>query len=156
MSHFILVLFLTIQHTNTSLHLGWLLYLNDDGENRLISYVVLTRSRQDLYNKEEEKTLQRIPVWYWPNTLRRLSQKTFTTLECHNWGKLCVPYFLRVLGFYSSVEPTFVSWLGRCFIVGKILINVCILWDSSHIGIPLTRVNHRVQDISIQGSLETT
>ena len=73
MSHFILVLFLTIQHTNTSLHLGWLLYLNDDGENRLISYVVLTRSRQDLYNKEEEKTLQRIPVWYWPNTLRRLS-----------------------------------------------------------------------------------
>ena len=73
MSHFIQVLFLTIQHTNTSLHLGWLLYLNDDGENRLISYVVLTRSRQDLYNKEEEKTLQRIPVWYRPNTLRRLS-----------------------------------------------------------------------------------
>ena len=33
----------------------------------------------------------------------------------------------------------------------KILINVCILWDSFHVGIPLTRVNCGAQDISMCG-----
>ena len=71
-------------------------------------------------------------------------------------GKLCVPYFLMALGFYSSVEPTFVHWQRRCFIVGKILINVRILRDSSYIGIPLSKVSRRAQEISILNSLETT
>ena len=56
---------------------------------------------------------------------------------------------LRALGFYSSVKPTFVSYLERCFLMRKILINARILQDSSHFGIPLTRVNRGVQDISI-------
>ena len=64
-------------------------------------------------------------------------------------GKLCVPCFLRVLGFYSSMEPTFISYLGRCFLTGKILINVRILQDSSHVGIPLTRINRGAQNISM-------
>ena len=33
----------------------------------------------------------------------------------------------------------------------KILINVRILWDSFHVGIPSTRVNHRAQNISMWG-----
>ena len=49
----------------------------------------LMHSRQNLHNKEEEKTLQRAPVWYQPKTLRKL---TFTTLEYQNWSKLCVPW----------------------------------------------------------------
>ena len=75
----------------------------------------------------------------------------FTTLECQSWGKLCIPYFLGALGFYSSVESTFVSCLGRCFLMGKILINTRMLRDSSHVGIPLTRVDRGAQDISMWG-----
>ena len=71
--------------------------------------------------------------------------------KCYIWGKLCILYFLRVLGFYSNVEPTFVSWRGRGLLVGKILINTRILWDSSHIEILLTRVNCGEQDISNWG-----
>ena len=122
----------------------------------LVSCTVLTCSRQNLRNKEKRKTLQRVPVWYQPNTLRRSSQRMFSVLECQSLGKLCVPYFLRVLGFYSDVESNSISWARRCFLMGKILINVRILWDSSHIRIPLTKVNCRVQDISIQDSLEFT
>ena len=57
-------------------------------------------------------------------------KKTLAEYRCgtgQSWGKLCVPYFLRALGFYSSVKPTFVSWQRRCFLVGKILINARIL-----------------------------
>ena len=54
-----------------------------------------------------------------------------------------------ILGFYSNVEPTFVFYLERYFPMRKILINVRILRDSSHVRILLTKVNHGVQDISI-------
>jgi len=37
-----------------------------------ISRTVLTCSRQHLHNTEQED-LRRVPVWYWPKTLRRLS-----------------------------------------------------------------------------------
>ena len=64
--------------------------------------------------------------------------------------------FLRVLGFYSSVEPAFVSWWKRCFLMGKILINMCMLWDLFHIETSLIRVSCRVLDIFILGFLEIT
>ena len=69
------------------------------------SHVLQTKPAQ----QRRKKTLKKVPVWYRLNTLRRLSQRMFTTLECQIWGKLCVPYFLRVLVFYSSAEPTFIS-----------------------------------------------
>ena len=59
----------------------------------------LTCSKQNLRNKDEEKTLQRAPVWCRPKILRRLSQRIFTTLECQNLGQLCVPCFLRLRVF---------------------------------------------------------
>ena len=39
--------------------------------------------------------------------------------------------------FYSSVEPTPVSWVERSFLIEGILINVRILWDFFHIKYPL-------------------
>ena len=57
--------------------------------------------------------------------------------------------FFEGLGFYSSIKLTPISWARRCFLMGKILINVSILRNSSHIGILLTKVNCKVQDISI-------
>ena len=56
---------------------------------------------------------------------------------------------MSALGFYSSVELTFVPWRRGSFLVGKILINTCILQDPFLIGILLIRVNHGVQDISL-------
>ena len=32
-----------------------------------------------------------------------------------------------IRGFYSSVELTFVSWWRESFLIGKILVNACIL-----------------------------
>ena len=43
--------------------------------------------------------------------------------------------FLRALGFYSSVESTFVSCIGRHFLIGKIIINGCILRNPPHVRI---------------------
>ena len=107
-----------------------------------INRIVLTYSRQNLYNTEIEEDLTEstdVVSTKYPSKVKL--ENCFTTLECQCKGKLCIPFFLKVLGFYSSVEPTFVSCLGRCFLIGKILINVCILQDSSHVGTPLTRVN---------------
>ena len=56
---------------------------------------------------------------------------------------------LRALGFYSSVKPTPVSCVGRCFLTGKIIINVCILQDPFPARILPIRVNHGMQVISI-------
>ena len=55
------------------------------------------------------------------------SEKPFTTLECQSWGKLLVPCFQGLWGFYSSVEPTSISCVGRRFLIGKIIINGRIL-----------------------------
>ena len=83
------------------------------------------------------------------NPLMVKLENFFTILECQSWGELRVPCFLRAWGFYSSVESTPISWIRKCFLMGKILKNVHILRDSSHIGILFTKVNRRVQDISI-------
>ena len=43
--------------------------------------------------------------------------------------------FSECFGFYSGVEPTSVSCVGRHFLTRKIIINARILWDASHVGI---------------------
>ena len=83
-------------------------------------------------------------MWYRQNSLQRLSQKTFPTLECQSWGKLW-----GLWGFYSSVELTSVPWRRGPFLVGKILINTHILRDPFLIGILLIRVNRGEQDVSL-------
>ena len=47
------------------------------------------------------------------------------------------------------MEPTFVSWRIRHFLVGKILINARILQDLFHIETLLITINRRAQDIFI-------
>lgn len=58
-----------------------------------------------------------------------------TILECQSWGKLCVPCFLGAFGFYSDVEPTFLSCVGSLFLMEKIIINGRISRDPSHVRI---------------------
>ena len=48
--------------------------------------------------------------------------------------------------FYSSIKLTFVSWRGRSFLVGKIIINTHILLDPFLVRTLLIRVNRVVQD----------
>ena len=71
-------------------------------------------SRQNLYNTEKEDDLTKsigvVPAKYPPKVKL---ENFFTILKWQSYGKLCVPCFLRALSFYSSVEPTFVSYLGR-------------------------------------------
>ena len=90
------------------------------------------------------------------NPLMVKLEKFFTILECQSWGELCVPCFLRAWGFYSRVEPTFVSWPKRYFLMEKNP-NKCTYFVRffPYRG-SLTMVNRRAQDISIQGSLEVT
>ena len=64
-------------------------------------------------------------------------------------GELRIPWFVKVLGFYSSVELTFVSWRRRSFLVGKILFNTHILRDPFLVEIPLIRINRTMQGISL-------
>ena len=53
------------------------------------------------------------------------------TLVCEGFGG----------GGYSSIELTFMSWRRGSFLVGKILVNACILRDTFLIGTLLIRVN---------------
>ena len=107
-------------------------------------------SRQNLHNTKKEEDFTNstdvVPAKY---PLKVKLENFFTTVECQSWGKLCVPCFLRGWVFYSNVESTPISWAKGFFLMGKILINVSILRNSSHIGILLTKVNRKVQDISI-------
>ena len=122
----------------------------------LVSCTVLTCSRQNLLNRNKKKTLQRVPVQYRPNTLRRLSQREFLQLQSARVGKITRTLIcegFRV--FYSSVELTLISWWRGYFLVEKILINTRNLRDPFLIGIPSIVVGCRVQDISILGFLET-
>ena len=89
-------------------------------------------------------------MWYRPNTLRMLSQREFLQLQSVELGQITHTLNCEGFGgFYSSIELTFISWRRRYFLVEKILINTCILRDSSLVGIPLIRVKRRMQDVSM-------
>ena len=46
-------------------------------------------------------------------------EKLFHNSRMPEVGELCVPCFMKVLGFYSSVEPTSVSCVERFFPYGE-------------------------------------
>jgi len=56
-------------------------------------------------------------------------------------GEIMRTLFFEGLRFYSRVESTSVSWARRYFLMERIPINVCILWNSSHIGVAWPRSN---------------
>ena len=66
-----------------------------------INCTVLARSYWHLHNEKKE-SLRSAPVWYRPNTLRRSSQNYSHYSRVLERVKSCVPFFARVLGFYSS------------------------------------------------------
>ena len=67
-----------------------------------INCTVLARSYWHLHNEKKKESLRSAPVWYGPNTLRRSSQNYSHYSRVLERVKSCVPFFVRVLGFYSS------------------------------------------------------
>ena len=105
---------------------------------------------------ETKKTLQRVLVWYRPNTkspgvvpakypLKVKLERISTTLEYQSWENCAYLDLWGLWDFYSSVELIFVSWRRRYFLIKKILINARILRDSFLVEIPL----FKAQDISM-------
>ena len=74
---------------------------------------------------------------------QKVKLELFTTLECQNWGELCVPVFWGSLGFYSSVEQNFYAYVTSLFLIGKISIREHIFQN------PWTRINREVQAVSL-------
>ena len=114
-----------------------------------VSHTILTCSRQNLHNTEIEglaKSTSVVLAKYFPKVKL---ENFFHNSKVSELGWIIRTLSLRALGFYSSVELTFVSCLEKCFLMRKIFINACILQDCSHFRIPLTKVNRGVQDISI-------
>ena len=62
-------------------------------------------------------------------------------------GKLCIPWLVRVLRFYSSRVLTSPSWIRSFFLLGVSLGR--ILRDPFLIGIPLDFTKRREQVISL-------
>ena len=67
--------------------------------------------------------------------LLKVKLENFYNSRVSELGELCVPWFVRVLGFYSSMGLIFVPWLRGFFLVGEILFNSHILWDPFLIGL---------------------
>ena len=98
----------------------------------------------------QKKTLQRVPVWYRPKTLWRLSQKRAPTmLESMSFREIVRTFSWGSLGFYSLIEPDSFACRTSLFLMGKILINVCIFQNSTHVGILQTRANCVSQVFSV-------
>jgi len=71
--------------------------LIDDAEKSTVSHTILTCSKQHLHNTKREDLAEStgvVPTKYPP----KVKLEILTTLDCRNWGKLCVPWLMRVLG----------------------------------------------------------
>ena len=79
----------------------------------------------------------------------KVKLKNFHNSKVPMLGKLCVPWFVRVLGFLQLVGLTFVPWHRWFFLVGKIFINAHILRNPFIVGIPSIRVNRGAQVVSL-------
>ena len=68
-----------------------------------VNHMILAYSRQYLHNIEQEN-LKRVPVWYRPKTLRRLSQKV-----SHNFRVSELGWIMRTL-VYEGLGVFIVAW----------------------------------------------
>ena len=120
-----------------------------------VSCTVLTCFRQNLRNRNKEnlaKSIGVVQAKYPP----KVKLENFYYSRVLELGELCVPWFVRVLGFYSNIKLTLISWWRRYFLVENIPINTCNFRDSFLIGLPSIVVGRGVQNISILRFLETT
>ena len=105
-------------------------------------------SREHLRNKNKEDFVENtsvVPAKY-PS---KINLENFHNSKVPELGKLCIHWFMRVLGFLYQAGLTFVPWHIGLFLVGKIFINVHILRDPFLVGVPLTRVSCGAQDVSL-------
>ena len=71
----------------------------DDAE-KITSEPHDSRTLETTPAQQKEKTSQRAPVWYWPKTLQKLSQKRASTmLESMSFREIVLTFFLSVFGF---------------------------------------------------------
>ena len=91
----------------------------------LVSYTVLTCSRQDMHNKEEEDFTESTGVVL-AKYLSKVKLEFLTALECQS-RSIKRTFFWGFLGFYSGVELNYYACVASLFLIGKILINECIL-----------------------------
>ena len=106
---------------------------DDDAKKLPVSHTAFARSKQYLHNKKRR-----------PNREHRCGAGQISSegqvRTSHNsrvpklWWIMRTLFF-ESLGFYSSVEPTFLSCVGRLFLMEKIIIDGRILRDSFHIRI---------------------
>ena len=69
----------------------------NDAKKSTVSHTVLTYSKQYLHNTKREdltKSTSMVPAEY----PLKVKLEIFITLECQSWGKLYVPWLVRVLG----------------------------------------------------------
>jgi len=72
----------------------------DNAEKSTVSHMASRARNNTCITKREDLTKSNgvVPAKYPP----KVKLELFTTLECQSWGELCVSYFAKVLGFYSS------------------------------------------------------
>ena len=98
-----------------------------------MSHTVLARSKQYLHNKKRRPNREH---WFGVGQIPSEGQvRTFHNSRVPELGWIMRTCFLRVFGFYNSVEPTFISCIGRRFLIGKIIINGRILQNPPHVRI---------------------
>ena len=73
----------------------------------------------------------------------KVKLENFHNSRVPEMGELCVPWFVRALGFYSSMGLAFVPWLRRSFLVGEIFFNSRILRDPFLIRLSWLELNMR-------------
>ena len=65
----------------------------------------------------------------------KVKLELLTTLECQNWGELCLPFFWGSSGFYSSVESNSFACITSLFLMEKISINARIFQNPLYVRI---------------------
>ena len=73
----------------------------------------------------------------------KVKLELFTTLECQTWGKLCVTWFVRVLGFLFDIS----SLAQKSFPYGSP--HERILWNPFLVRVLLISIECEAQNISL-------
>ena len=103
-----------------------------------VSYTVPMCSRQNLHNIEKEEDLTESTSVVLTKYPSKVKLENSSQLQGTRTGVNYVYLVFESLGFYNSRELTPISWTERTFLLKKIIFNVHILQDSSHIGTSLS------------------
>ena len=113
---------------------------NDDAKKLTVSHMVLTCSKQYLHNIKREDLTEStyvVPAKYPP----KVKLELFITLECQSWGKLCVPWLVRVLVLLQQQMIDLFSLVQKYFPYRSIYEH--ILWFPFLVGVFLN-MGHKI------------